>query len=89
MQNAFGIASFRSRQQALRLEDALRREGVNTRIITTPRTVAMGCGLSVQFDLQDSDRVRTVTRREQPQNMIGLYRVETGAGTARVAPLGK
>ncbi len=89
MQNAFGIASFRSRQQALQLEDALRREGINTQIITTPRAVAMGCGLSIRFDLQDSDRVRAVVQRSQPRNMIGLYRVESGAGTARVSPLGK
>lgn len=89
MQNAFGIASFRSRQQALRLEDALRRDGINARIITTPRAVSMGCGLSVQFDLQDSNRVRAIVQREQPQNMIGLYRVDAGAGMARVSPLGK
>ena len=89
MQNTFGVASFRSRQQALRLEDALRRDGVNVRIITTPRAVAMGCGLSVQFDLQDANRVRTVVQRAQPQNMIGLYRVDAGAGAARVSPMGK
>ena len=89
MQNTFGIASFRSRQQALRLEDALRRDGVDVRIITTPRAVAMGCGLSVRFDLQDANRVRTAVQRTRPQNMIGLYRVDTGAGGARVSPLGK
>lgn len=89
MQNTFGIASFRSRQQALRLEDALRRDGVDVRIITTPRAVAMGCGLSVRFDLQDANRVRAAVQRMQPQNMIGLYRVDAGAGSARVSPLGK
>ena len=54
MQEVYGIAAFRSRQQVLRFEDVLRREGVNVRIVTTPRTVAMGCGLSVRFALEDA-----------------------------------
>lgn len=40
----FGIASFRSRQQVLQLESALRRVGVPASIVTTPRDVALGCG---------------------------------------------
>ena len=44
MQDQYGIAAFRSRQQVLRFEDALRREGVQTSVVTTPRAVALGCG---------------------------------------------
>ena len=45
MQERFGIAAFRSRQQALKLEAALKREGLPVRMISTPREVALGCGL--------------------------------------------
>ena len=36
MQETFGIASFRSRQQVMKFEAALRRAGVRVQIITTP-----------------------------------------------------
>ena len=87
MQDIYGIAAFRSRQQVLRFEDALRREGVQTNVVTTPRAVALGCGLSVRFGLQDASRVQGVLRRENPGNLIGLYRVEPGSGQANVSPL--
>lgn len=53
MWETYGVAAFRSRQQVLLLEAALRREGVASRIVSTPREVSMGCGLSVRFRLED------------------------------------
>ena len=87
MQESYAIAAFRSRQQVMRFEDALRREGLNAGIVTTPREVAMGCGLSVRFDLRDAERVRNVYRRFNPGNLIGFYRVDYPGGRARVMPL--
>lgn len=89
MRDVYGIAAFRSRQQVLRFEDALRREGVAASVMTTPRAVALGCGLSVRFDLADADRVRAVLRRENPGNLIGLYRVEQNGGRPLIAPLSR
>ena len=84
----FGIASFRSRTQVLRMEDALRRSGVSAGVVSTPREVAMGCGLSVRFELADYPRVQSVYRRLNPGALIGFYRVE-GYGTRniRLTPL--
>lgn len=87
MREVYGIAAFRSRQQVLRFEDVLRREGVSVRVVTTPRAVAMGCGLSVRFELSDAERVRAAVRRANPGNLIGIYRVEQTGGRANVAPL--
>lgn len=87
MHNDFAIAAFRSRQQVLRFEDALRREGIATAVMTTPRAVALGCGLSVRFEIEDAARVRQVLRRENPGNLIGLYRVNAEGGRSSVAPL--
>lgn len=87
MQESYAIAAFRSRQQVMRFEDALRREGLNAGIVTTPREVAMGCGLSVRFELRDAERVRNVYRRVNPGNLIGFYRVDYAGGRARIAPL--
>ena len=75
MNETFGIASFRSRQQVLKFEGALRREGVRTSIITTPRDVSMGCGLSIRFELDDYPLVREVYTHLRPSNLIGFYRI--------------
>ena len=89
MQDVFGIAAFRSRQQVLRFEDALRREGIPSGVMTTPRAVALGCGLSVRFDIENAQRVRSVLQRENPGNLIGLYRVEHTGGRSAISPLPK
>ena len=87
MGETYGIASFRSRQQVLHFEDALRRDGLNVGVMTTPRAVAMGCGLSVRFDLRDVERVKQVLRWENPGNLIGLYRVEQGGIRPIITPI--
>lgn len=71
----YGIAAFRSRTQVLRLEAQLKRDGVPCAVVSTPREVALGCGLSVRFDLADLDRVRRALTRVPAQGLIGLYQV--------------
>ena len=78
MQEVYGVAAFRSRQQVLLLEAALRREGVASRIVSTPREVSMGCGLSVRFRLEDVGAIVRALRQVNTGNLIGLYRVESG-----------
>ena len=88
MQSSFGIASFRSRTHVLRLEEALRRAGLSAGIISTPREVALGCGLSVRFDLAQMAQVVSVYRRLNPGALIGFYRVENyGTRQMRLSPL--
>ena len=76
MNSSFGIAAFRSRTQVLRMEDALRRAGLSAGVISTPREVAIGCGLSVRFELADMQQVMAVYRRLNPSALIGLRRCE-------------
>ncbi len=81
MQNeVFGIASFRSRQQVLKFEGALRRAGIRTEVITTPRDVSVGCGLSIRFELADRARVMEVYNQLRPSNLIGFYKIERAQG---------
>ena len=88
MQEVYGIAAFRSRQQVLMLESALRRQGLSVGVITTPRDVALGCGLSVRFELAELGQVLAVYRRVNPGALIGFYRVENyGTRQIRLTPL--
>ena len=83
MQSYFGIAAFRSRTQVLRLENALRCTGLDAGVISTPREVAMGCGLSVRFNLAQTPQVLAVYRRLNPGALVGFYRVD-GYGTRQM-----
>lgn len=88
MQETFGIAAFRSRQQVLLLESALKREGLNVNVITTPRDVALGCGLSVRFHMDDLARVEQVIHIQKPTHLVGIYQVDRiGAGRPRLSPI--
>ena len=80
MGESFGVAAFRSRQQVMRMNELFHREGLNTSIVTTPRDISAGCGLSVKFDMNDADAVRRVVTRARPANMIGIYRVNATQG---------
>lgn len=89
MEEIFGIAAFRSRQQVLRFESALKRAGISAQVITTPRDVSVGCGLSVRFELNNAREVMDVYEKARPTNLIGFYRVERhGSGRPDVTPLG-
>ncbi|MBE5770953.1 MAG: DUF3343 domain-containing protein [Clostridiales bacterium] len=88
MQETFGIGAFRSRQQVMRFDSALRRAGVQSQIISTPRDVSVGCGLSVRFELKDTQAVLDAYQRARPGNLIGFYRVQrSGSGRPHVSAL--
>ena len=87
MQELFGIAAFRSRQQVTRFDAALRRAGIRSQVISTPRDISMGCGLSVRFPLAHADEVRRAARAANSPNLIGLYRANYDGARLRVSPL--
>lgn len=85
MEELFGIAAFRSRQQVMNFEDVLRRAGIRVSIISTPRDVAIGCGLSVRFPIESLQAVQGIVQRARPGNLIGVYTVDrTGGGRPRL-----
>lgn len=88
MEENFCIAAFRSRLQVMAFEEALRGQGMKASIVTTPRAVALGCGLSVRFEEKDASRVRALYQALGLGNLIGFYRVtRDGAGRTLVYPL--
>jgi len=87
MRDVYGVAAFRSRQQVLRFETVLRQHGVPTQVVTTPRDISMGCGLSVRFPMDRLSEVRRALMASNPGNLIGLYRAEYDGARLRVAPV--
>lgn len=86
MEETFALAAFRSRQQVFRFDSALRRHGIQASIISTPREIQVGCGLSLQFDLKDAPKAMEIFRRNNPGNLIGFYRF-TPSARSRITPL--
>ena len=86
MRDIHGVAAFRSRQQVLRFEAALNRQGIPARVVTTPRDIAMGCGLSVRFPVESLPEVRRALLTQNTSNLIGLYRAEYDGARLRVRP---
>ncbi|MBR1820200.1 MAG: DUF3343 domain-containing protein [Clostridia bacterium] len=86
MRDIYGVAAFRSRQQVLRFEAALKRQGIPARVVTTPRDIAMGCGLSVRFPMEYLQDVRRALLTANVGNLIGLYRAEYDGTRLRVRP---
>ena len=77
--DVFGIAAFRSRQQVLKYEEIFARNGIAAQVVSTPREIAAGCGLSIRFNMSDLTKVQSVMTRHRPANLIGLYRMERRA----------
>lgn len=88
MAENFCIAAFRSRLQVMAFEEALKHQGMQVSIVTTPRAVALGCGLSVRFEEKDAPRVKALYQALGLGNLIGFYRVTRDvSGRASVYPL--
>lgn len=88
MTESFGIVAFRSRQQVLRLQSALRRAGLKAEIVATPKDVAIGCGLSVQFELSQAQEVMKEYNKLATSNLIGFYQLDRlDHKTTRLTPL--
>ena len=86
----FMIAAFRSRMQVMAFERTLTSAGLKASVVTTPRAVALGCGLSVRFAPQYLGRARQLCRQLQQGSLIGFYTVmkdQTGRVIVRPAPL--
>lgn len=89
MTEPYGLIVFRSRQQALRMEQELLSAGLRVRVVHTPREAAVGCGLSVQFNLNDMKRVFSIYERVAPQSLVGFYRAEPEGARLRCTPIRK
>jgi hypothetical protein len=75
MGETFAIAAFRSRQQVMQLVAALHKAGISSSVVTTPRAVSVGCGLSARFAPEHAQAAAALITRQQQGNLIGLYLV--------------
>ena len=53
MDQSYGVAAYRSRQQVMKINDLLRRNGINASVVSTPREISAGCGLAIHTVLSE------------------------------------
>lgn len=87
MDQPYGIAAYRSRQQVMKINDLLKRNGISSFVVSTPKEISAGCGLSVRFNINDAANVKRIVSREKSANLIGLYRVDPSLGRGRLSVL--
>lgn len=69
------IFSFKSRQEAIRLYETARSNGIAVSIISTPQFVYAGCGLSVKTDIANYQDLYNLFVSIRFQSFFGAYRV--------------
>ena len=89
MRDTLAIAAFRSRQQVQFFASLLGRQGLYTRIINTPHEIAIGCGVSVEFQEKDYDRAVRMyeSHRSSLSSLVGFYRGIMQGTQLKVTPL--
>ncbi len=83
----FLIVSFRSRQQVMYLDKMLKKQNIKTEIMTTPKSISMGCGLSVKLPLSYLSQAKNIVHTASLTNLIGFYKGERQNGRLSVFPL--
>ncbi len=78
------IAAFKSKKQMMSFDIRLRSAGINTRIVPTPRVIALGCGLSVQFDAEHLTIAKGIASQLQLSTFEGFYSLIKENGRIKV-----
>ena len=89
MGDNIAIAAFRSRQQVQFFASLLLRQGMRARVINTPHEIAIGCGVSAEFDEKDYTRALQIyeTHRASLNSLVGFYRGMIQGTQLKVMPL--
>lgn len=59
------IATFDNTHHALRFEKILKENEIKLTVMPVPREISASCGLSVKFNLQDFQRVKTLAANNE------------------------
>ncbi len=65
--------AFRSRSEAVRFYEELITYRIACRLINTPSSARIGCGLSVKLFAKDMSQANAILQRGRYNSAIGLY----------------
>jgi hypothetical protein len=71
----YGLIAFSSRQHAIHFCDMLKLAGCPVQLVSTPREISLGCGLSIKFPISLISEVMQVYKRYQ-YPVTGFYHIK-------------
>lgn len=77
------VIAFDSTHYAIQGEKELKNEGVDIKVIPTPREITASCGLSIKFKPETINSVKKILK-ESSLSIKGIYEIVKN-GTVRVA----
>lgn len=84
-QMKYAVISFRVRTETLGFYNIMRSYGVICKLISTPRSIASSCGLSIKIDVDSISQATNILFRRNYSNFEGIYIIvdENGKEKAR------
>lgn len=70
----FLLCVFRSRTQVLTFKKRLEAIGIPAEIVSTPREIAVGCGLSLKISAWSGNQAKELLRASGARSFVGFYR---------------
>ena len=67
------IFAFRSRHESMNFFDCITSHSVLGKIISTPRSISVGCGLSIKVAVRDIDRTLEILGESEYSTFLGLF----------------
>ena len=74
------VVAFRSRAETIKFKDILRRSGIRSEIINTPKEAGVGCGLSVKIDKNLFGIVRRKVFYSGLKSFAGFFLITVASG---------
>ncbi|MBM7582257.1 hypothetical protein JOD02_001114 [Caldicoprobacter guelmensis] len=71
----YGLIALSSRQHAIHLSDILKTAGCPVQLVSTPREISLGCGLSIKFPINLTPKIMQVYERYQ-YPVTGFYHIK-------------
>lgn len=76
--------AFRSRSEAVRFYESMLGYRLPVKLINTPSSAGIGCGLSVKFFAKDMQRSQVVLERGHYSTVAGIFYFSAHGGAVRM-----
>ena len=74
-ESSFGVVLFYSTSAAIRAEKLTKGAGLKVKLIPVPRQLSSDCGISLRFECDQADAVRSVLEAKGLETQ-GIHRIE-------------
>lgn len=74
MKNYYCVVTFHTTQQPLVFEKALKKEGLNIKLMPVPRQVSSSCGIAARVDCENKEKIFTVCK-EKDIEIEGFHKI--------------